>query len=117
MGNPQNLANTAWAFATAGHEACDLFDALAHEAAGRVRQFNPQELANTAWSMAVLDVANADVLFCSQDFVGWCTDLTCLYEQRELSQFHQWQLWRDERCAVTWPTLSTSLAARCRAEF
>jgi len=50
--NPQALANTAWAFATAGHAAPALFDAIGREAAGRVREFNPQALANTAWAFA-----------------------------------------------------------------
>ena len=40
---PQNLANTAWAYATAGHAAPVLLDALAVEAARRgLREFNPQ---------------------------------------------------------------------------
>jgi len=34
---PQELANTAWAFATAGHAAPALFDAIGRELAGRVR--------------------------------------------------------------------------------
>jgi len=50
--NPQNLANTAWAFATAGHAAPALFDAIGRESAGRVRELNPQALANTAWAFA-----------------------------------------------------------------
>ena len=49
---PQELANTAWAFATAGHAAPGLFDAIGKEAAGRVRELNPQALANTAWAFA-----------------------------------------------------------------
>ena len=49
---PQELSNTAWAFATAGYAAPTLFDAIGKEAAGRVRDFKPQELANTAWSFA-----------------------------------------------------------------
>ena len=32
---PQGMANTAWAFATAGHPAPELFSALAGEAQGR----------------------------------------------------------------------------------
>jgi len=39
--NPQALANTAWAFVTAGHAAPVLFDAIGREAAGRVRELNP----------------------------------------------------------------------------
>ena len=50
--NPQALANTAWAFATAGHAAPALFDAIAAETARCVRDFKPQELANTAWAFA-----------------------------------------------------------------
>ena len=51
--NPQELANTAWAFATAGHAAPALFDPIAaEEAAGRVRELNPQVLANTTWAFA-----------------------------------------------------------------
>jgi len=50
--NPQELSNTAWAFATAGHAAPALLDAIAAEAAGRVHEFNEQGLANTAWAFA-----------------------------------------------------------------
>ena len=49
---PQALANTAWAFATAGHAAPALFHAIGTESAGRVREFDPQNLANTAWTFA-----------------------------------------------------------------
>jgi len=49
---PQELANTAWAFATAGRATHALLDAVAEESAGRVREFNPQELANMAWAFA-----------------------------------------------------------------
>jgi hypothetical protein len=50
--NPQEFANTAWAFATACHATPALFDAIAAEAAPRVGEFNPQDLANTAWAFA-----------------------------------------------------------------
>ena len=49
---PQNLANTAWAFATAGQRAPVLLDAIAAAAVPRLRDFNPQGLANTAWAFA-----------------------------------------------------------------
>jgi len=49
---PQALANTAWAFATAGHAAPALFDAMAEESAGRAHEFNAQGLANTVWAFA-----------------------------------------------------------------
>jgi hypothetical protein len=50
--NPQELANTTWAFAKAGREATALFNAIAAKAAPRVREFIPQDLANTAWAYA-----------------------------------------------------------------
>jgi len=49
---PQALANTAWAFATAGHAAPALFEAVGEEAAKRIHEFSPQNLANTAWAFA-----------------------------------------------------------------
>ena len=45
---PQALANTAWAFATAGRATHALMDAVAEQSAGRVCKFTPQALANTA---------------------------------------------------------------------
>ena len=45
---PQELANTAWAFATVNHRDEQLFAALARAAELRPGEFNPQELANTA---------------------------------------------------------------------
>jgi cytochrome P450 len=49
---PQELANTAWAMATARHEAPALLDAIADKAAPRAGEFKPQELANTSWAFA-----------------------------------------------------------------
>ena len=49
---PQELANTAWAFATAGHPAPEMYDALAKAATPYMSEFNPQELANIAWAFA-----------------------------------------------------------------
>ena len=50
--NAQNLANTAWAFATVNRPDDKLFIALARAAAQRGSEFNAQELANTAWAFA-----------------------------------------------------------------
>ena len=44
----QSLANTAWAFATAGTFDAQLFTALASGAQHRVGDFRAQELANAA---------------------------------------------------------------------
>jgi len=111
---PQELANTAWAYATAGHAAPALLDALAAEAAGRVREFNPQELANTAWAFAVAD-RPAPVLFCGDTFVQRCAAERG-FVLEALCQLHQWQLWQEERGAA-WPPLTPELAQRCRAAF
>ena len=46
--NPQELANTAWSFATASHQDAQLFAALARVAELRLGDFEVQDLANTA---------------------------------------------------------------------
>ena len=46
--NPQEVANTAWAFATVNYRDEKLFAALARAAERRLTHFNPQEVANTA---------------------------------------------------------------------
>ena len=48
--NSQELANTAWAFATASHKDEGLFTALAVAAEQRMWDFNSQDLANTAFA-------------------------------------------------------------------
>ena len=53
--NSQDLANTAWAFATVGHKDERLFSMLAAAAERRMRDFNSQVLANTAWAFAKVD--------------------------------------------------------------
>ena len=53
----QALANTAWAFATAGVAAPRLFEAIASEAPSRINEFNSQALANRAWAFAQAGVA------------------------------------------------------------
>ena len=46
--NPQDVANTAWAFATVKYRDEKLFAALARAAERRLSDFNPQDAANTA---------------------------------------------------------------------
>ena len=46
--NSQAFANTAWAFATVGHQEEQLFIVLAAAAERRMKEFNSQALANTA---------------------------------------------------------------------
>ena len=51
--NEQHLSNTAWAFATAGHEAPELFAAISAEVVRRrLDGFDAQGFSNTAWAFA-----------------------------------------------------------------
>ena len=74
---PQNLANTAWAFATAKQLDAHLFSALARMAERRVGEFKPQNLTNTAWSFATVGLPDAQ-LFTEflkarkRSFRSWC---------------------------------------------
>ena len=61
--NPQELSNTTWAFATAGHASPALFEAISAEAVRQgLRGFTEQNLAYTAWAFAIADCA-ATALF------------------------------------------------------
>ncbi|KAJ1450530.1 hypothetical protein M885DRAFT_469317, partial [Pelagophyceae sp. CCMP2097] len=50
--NPQDIANTIWAFASRGSFDAELFEALAKRSLQVVADFSPQGLANTVWSFA-----------------------------------------------------------------
>ena len=50
----QNVANTAWAFATVKYRDETLCAALARAAERRLSDFNPQAVANTAWALATV---------------------------------------------------------------
>ncbi|KAJ1463507.1 hypothetical protein M885DRAFT_474692, partial [Pelagophyceae sp. CCMP2097] len=60
--NPQDLANTVWAYATAGVAAPALFEAVAAKAPKKIATFKSQELANTVWAYATAGV-EAPALF------------------------------------------------------
>ena len=60
--NAQDLANTAWAFATVNLLDEKLFRALAREAERRVSEFNAQNLANTAWAFATVKLLDEKLL-------------------------------------------------------
>jgi len=55
--NPQNLANSAWAFAKLGITNKPLMAALAKEMQRKAQQMNPQELANSAWAFLRLRIS------------------------------------------------------------
>ena len=109
--NSQELANTAWAFATVGRKDERLFSTLAAAAEQRMRDFNSQELANTAWAFAVAN-------FFSELLFG-PTFAHCLeamdFCASELCQLHQWVLWHQELKVP--PPLSPTLQDRCRISF
>ena len=50
--NPQDLANTAWAFATLGVRDEDLLRGIAGRALVRLEEFNPQVMATAAGTFA-----------------------------------------------------------------
>ena len=55
----QDLANTAWAFATASQQDAPLFAALARAAKLRLCDFEVQGLANLAWAFATANTLKA----------------------------------------------------------
>ena len=54
--NAQDVSNTAWAYATAGHAAPELFDAMAEAAVPKLGEFTEQALANTAWALSLIHI-------------------------------------------------------------
>lgn len=52
---PQDVANTAWAFAILGLQHTEFLDAVAFELERRGRLFSPQEMTNALWALATLD--------------------------------------------------------------
>ena len=113
---PQNLSNTAWAFATARHAAPALLDALAAEAAPQLGEFNPQNLSNTAWAFATAQHAAPSLFGVGSPFAAACADAS--FNSVDLRQLHQWQQWRDDTCrslsaAEQWPPLPAALRERC----
>jgi hypothetical protein len=115
--NPQDLSNTAWAFAKAGHLSTELFKTISAEVVRReLNDFSPQGLSNTAWAPAIADPPSADALFGTACFSKRCAHFETYFSRSELSQLHQWSLWREERGAQ-WPGLPESLQHACRNAF
>ena len=112
--NLQALSNTAWAFATAYHEAPELFKAFTVEALRRgLGGFTALQLSNMAWAFAVFDPPSANALFSTTCFSTRCASLETSFSLEQLTQLHQWSLWRKERRAP-WPGLHESLRQACR---
>ena len=110
--NPQNLANTAWAFATVGQPDVQLFMVLARAAEWSMGEFKAQCLANTAWAFAVVNYYS-DRLF-GPAFAHRCEIWAdAEVQHRFLRQLHQWVLWHRERELP--PPLSPALCKLCIA--
>jgi len=116
---PQNLANTVWAFATAGVRADALYAAVA-EAAVRsgLRGFKPQALANTVWAFATADQyhpALLSAIACALRSPASASD----FEDCYLAQLHQVHLWLSLERPGGPSTLTflpdSALRARCQA--
>jgi len=79
--------------------------------------FTKQNLCNMAWAFAVLDPPSADALFGTACFSTRCAQhFAASFSHSDLSQLHQWSLWREERRAP-WPGLSESLRQACYDAF
>lgn len=85
---PQNLANTAWAFATVGLEARPLFEALTKVGSLCLNSFEPQHIANILWSLAANGHCS-DVQFWQRI---WGKALACIVRDVDLAQLQQARL-------------------------
>ena len=129
----RSLSVLLWAFAALGESSSAsrrqrLFEAAAEPAAAHLREphrggFNTQGLCNLGWAFAVVDPrARLAPLFEEGLFVARCEErlgeegLTA--QRRQLTQLHQWSLWREESDSrASWPPLPALLRRRCHATF
>jgi hypothetical protein len=91
---PQNIANSLWAFARAGHPLGVHTEPLVAAAKALLPQMNQQELCNTAWALGVLGQLDRDTWqqFCNclGNVQGGCRNCRCsgLVLQHGLSRVH-----------------------------
>ena len=92
---PQALANTVWAYATAGMAADALYAAVAEAAVrGGLGSFSPQNLANTVWAYATAGHYHQVLLAdCSRVISDSLARDPSRWGVGDRSQLHQWQLW------------------------
>jgi len=110
--NPQELANTAWAFATVGHASPALFEAVSRASVASIGQFTPQALANTAWAFAVADHCISGTI---NHHLVQAFETSNTLSSELLSQLHQWHLWKRERNFVH--QLPHDFLEGCKAAF
>jgi len=73
-GNPQNVANTAWAFASLGVTAPNLFFHVEKEAERLVENGSPQAVSNTAWAFASLGVTAPNLFSHIEEQAEWLVE-------------------------------------------
>ena len=111
--NAQELANTAWALATLGHQDTAFMRALVEAAKPKLASFNAQALANTEWALAALNERDAqDFLIALLDRVG-ASDVQ--FSIRESCQLFQAMLWLDMQPASI--PMPAHLYAACRSAW
>jgi len=71
--DPENLANTAWALATAGQKDASLFASLAAAVQLQIGVFKPLEVANTAWAFATASQKDASLFAALAIAAHWQT--------------------------------------------
>ncbi len=104
-------------YATAGHPALALLDAIAAEAAPRLGEFTKQALANTEWAFVAANRPTDGSELFGQRFARRCEDVEGDLKLEALCQLHQWALWHSgERGCSTDPP-SDDLLELCLAVF
>jgi RAP domain len=98
---PQQLANTAWSFATMNHKAPLLFESIARALQVRIDHYNAQDLAIIAWSFAVFDIEPSSFTHLDsplvQTLLWWMKDPSFFIGSETILQLHQFQLWCQEQ--------------------
>merc|ERR1712046_365730 len=86
---------------------------------GGLGGFNEMDLSTIVWAFAVFDVPSADELFGTSSFTSRCAHFEASFSRENLTQLHQWSLWREERDGrrALWPGLSEALRHACRDAF
>jgi len=92
----RDIANTVWAHAAIDHSAPELFNKIAEVALHRLREFNSQSISNTLWAYSASNCVS-NIEFSSHPRVlHLVVSLFNMFNEEELCQLHQWNLWGRE---------------------
>jgi hypothetical protein len=98
---PQNIANSLWAFARAGHPLGVHTEPLVAAAKQLLPQMNQQELCNTAWALGVLEQLDRDTWqqFCSclGNVQGWSAGMASVLLHTYSVHTHMLQRLKDHQ--------------------